>query len=228
MYDRGLRIWKERAWDPDSDLTIGWKYSGTIRPFVTYHKDGTTTIQADSTPSQGGWYGWTPLRSQSVRLTIVRYSGITSLYQRNYKHYIVDKNYDVSPSKIQGCRMCRQSGKVDSWCSPTTCWSGGFNEPRNEEGNLTFSCPDHTDASVVNPWARYHYVPCEHGEKQGHTVPKGQTCYGCSGTGKRDYGNKPIPLMWDGSPLRLRDGNVIKEPATLLERMIANYVQPVG
>ena len=51
-------------------------------------------------------------------------------------------------------------------------------------------------------------------------------CYYCGGTGKRDYGSKLISLQWDGFPVRLREGKVIKQEPTELEKRIANYVKP--
>jgi hypothetical protein len=35
-------------------------------------------------------------------------------------------------------------------------------------------------------------------------------------------------LMWDGSPLRLKDGTPIKAEPTELEKRIAQYVQSVS
>ena len=217
LYDRSLRIWKTNKWDANSDINIGWKYGGNSSSFVTYHKDGTTTIQGSlQTTHWGGT--WTPLRNQSVRLTIFRYAGITVL-QRNFKFYLEENGAPLTPPKIQGCRRCKQTGLVDSWCSPNTCW-----DARTTPDN---KCPTHGEA-IVNTYRSYHYVPCEHGFDMGHPVTKGQQCYSCGGAKKRDYGSKPERTQWDGTPLRLRDGKIIKSAATLLERMVADYVEPIG
>jgi hypothetical protein len=217
LYDRGLRIWKTNKWDVDSDISIGWKYSGSVSTFVTYHKNGTTTIQGNQQPTHWGG-SWTPLRSQSVRLTIHRYAGI-KVFQRNYKIYLEEDDAPITPPKIQGCRMCKQSGLLDSWCYPTTCWDGRTTD--------TGKCPTHPDV-VLRLGSSWHYSPCEHGYDHGHEVPKGQKCYSCGGTKKRDYGSKPERTQWSGSPLRLREGKIIKSAATLLERMVADYVEPIG
>jgi hypothetical protein len=212
LYDRGLRIYKTNKWDADSDINISWSWNMST-PFVTYHKNGTTTINGPIYP-----HGWPTLRSQSVRLTIQRYAGI-KVFQRNYKFYLEEKGAPLGPAKIQGCRMCKQSGRLDSWCHPSTCWDGN--------SSTTNLCPTHPDATlrVGKSW---HYVPCEHGNTDGHTVVKGQECYSCGGTKKRDYGSKPERTQWTGTPLRLRDGKIIKSAATLLERMVADYVEPIG
>ena len=218
LYDRSLRIWKTNKWDANSGINVGWNYGGNSSIFVTYHKDGTTTIQGGLQPTH--WGGtWTPLRSQSVRLTIFRYAGITVL-QRNFKFYLEENGAPLTPPKIQGCRRCKQTGLVDSWCSPTNCWNASG--PNNE-------CPAHPDATV-SIYRSWHYVPCEHGYDMGHNVTKGQQCYSCGGTKKRDYGSKPERTLWSGQPLRLRDGKIIQTNATqsALERMMADVIETVS
>lgn len=214
LYDRGLRIWKTNKWDVNSDINVGWKYSRSSTTFITYHKDGTITIQGNQQPTHWGG-SWTPLRSQSTRLTIHRYAGIRVL-QRNFKFYLEEDDAPLTPAKIQGCRKCKQSGRLDSWCYPSTCWDSNNADKKQ--------CPTHPDA-VLRLGSSWHYVPCEHGETDGHTVINGQQCYSCGGTTKRDYGSKPERMLWTGTPLRLRDGKVIKSAASQLERMIADNVE---
>jgi hypothetical protein len=221
LYDRGLYIWKENKWDPDSNIHVGWTYSGITQRFVTYHKNSTTTIQALS-PYPNSSYS--PLRSYSTRFTIVRYAGLHSLIQKDFKFYIIESDPTQTPPKIQGCRKCKQSGLIDKWCGVTTCW----NVNHREDG--TPYCEKHPDLviSQLSPYHRWHYISCEHGVQDGHTIPKGQECHYCNGTGKRDYGSKLERTLWDGSPLRIKDGKIIKSSASLLERMIADYVEPIG
>jgi hypothetical protein len=219
LYDRGLRIWKENRWDPDSDISIGWKYSGVSQTFVTYHKDGTTTIKGGIQTNSWG-NSWNTLRGQSVRLTIHRYAGIQVL-QRNFNFYLQEDGAALTPAKIQGCRTCSQTGLVDSYCGPIAC-NKVISQP-----NGSMICPEHPDAQLAS-WRSWHYTACEHGFDSGHTLKRSQQCYYCKGTKKRDYGSKPIRTMWDGSPLRLRDGKIINSMPTLLERMLADYVQPIS
>lgn len=218
LYDRGLRLWKTNKWDVDSDINVGWH---SYQPFVIYHKDGSTTMQAVGYGGQR----WVPLGSQSVRLTMMRYAGVQSVYQRNYKYYIVEQDAGLTPPKVQGCRQCKQRGTVDTWCWPGNCWNIA-------EADGKFYCPQHpeTDSSLISPNRRWHSVPCEHGDvsRGGHEVKDGATCYGCGGTRKRDYGSKYVATLWDGSPIRIRDGKLIKSAAGLLERMIADYVEPIA
>jgi hypothetical protein len=211
LYDRGLRIWKTNKWDIDSDIAIGWV---NYAPLVIYHKDNSTTIQAPKVNA------WNTLFGYSTRLTIVRYSGIKDLFQRDFKHYIVDQDACNTPPKIQGCRQCSQTGLQDVWCYPQACWNGNI----DEKGK--YSCTQHPGA--LSSHGRWHMVPCEHGQLQnGHTIKNGTQCYYCSGTKKRDYGSKLERTLWDGSPIRVRNGNIIKSAATLLERMVADYVRPI-
>ena len=214
LYDRGLRIWKLNKWDADSDIAIGWKYSGNSNPFVIHHKDGTTTIQTNKFPS-----GWNALNNYSTRLTIMRYAGVKDLFQRNFKFYIVEDDAGITPPKIQGCRQCKQTGLQDVWCYPQNCWSSV------EQADGTYDCAEHPGQGT----RRWHSVACEHGFTQnGHMIKDGTTCYYCQGTKKRDYGSKLERTQWDGTPLRLRDGKIIKSAANLLERMVADYVQPIN
>jgi hypothetical protein len=222
LYDRGLRIWKENKWDPDSNIHVGWKYGGSGNAFVIYHKDGTTTIQGHQQPTHWGG-SWLPLRSYSVRFTIQRYAGI-QVSQRNWQYHLTEDDAPLTPPKIQGCRTCRQTGKVDAWCNSHNCYDG----EKGPDGKM--HCETHPDAQFlgVQYQYRWHALPCEHGNLDGHMVPKAQTCYSCGGNKKRDYGSKYQTTIWDGSPLRLRDGKIIKSAASLLERMVADYVDPVG
>ena len=217
LYDRSLYIWKEDRWSSTSNICIGWQ---SWQPMIILHSDGTTTIQAEVSTSWGGTANLT--HSNSAKLTFARYAGIHSMYVRNHKAYVVDRDFTRSPSKIKTCRICSGSGRVDDYCYPSRC-----NETM--KGN---KCEVHGEINEkdIMSYGSYgwHYEACEHGKTNGHTVYKARTCFQCNGTKKFDYGNKPIALQWDGSPLRLRDGNVIKKAATLLERMVANYVEPIS
>jgi hypothetical protein len=216
LYDRGLRIWKTNKWDADSDISIGWRWNMSA-PFVTYHKDGTTTIGGPSYP-----HGWSSLRSQSVRLTIQRYAGI-SVNQRNFKFYLTENDAPLTPPKIHGCRTCSQSGLVDGWCWSATCYEGKL----NDEGRMY--CEAHPDANYIGQLHQYrwHSTACKHGLTDGHPVKKEIVCSTCNGNRKYDYGSKPERMLWTGTPLRLRDGKVIKSAASQLERMIADNVEIV-
>jgi len=217
LYDRGLRIWKTNKWDADSNINVGYAWN-LINPFVTYHKDGTTTIQAPTYP-----HGWSALRGYSTRFTINRYAGIQVL-QRNFKFYLEEHDAPLSPVKMQGCRMCSRTGLIDGWCGPSNCYDG----VKGEDGKM--SCETHPDAEYIGQVWQYnwHMLPCPHNNPKGHKVIRELLCYSCNGVGMRDYGSKPDRTQWDGSPLRLRDGKIIKSAATLLERMVADYVEPIG
>ena len=223
LYDRGLRIWKTNKWDANSDINVGWKFGGNSNTFVTYHKDGTTTILGST--QHKNWGGtWTPLRSQSVRLTIFRYAGITVL-QRNFKFYLEENGAPITPPKIQGCRKCAQTGLVEKFCSSTNCYSAEL------ISNTEIKCSIHP-GDITHPQYGYgsHPVPCEHGHIGWHKVPRGQKCSSCNGNKKRDYGSKPERTLWSGQPLRLRDGKIIQTNATqsALERMMADVIETVS
>ena len=221
LYEYGMTIEKADKFQlPGGDLHIKASWSGN-HPFIIVHSDDSFTIQGGKVSSH--WGGtWDILKSQGVRYRIWKYTGVR-VFQRNYKIKIRDDNAGLTPSKIQGCRQCKQTGKVNSWCSPTTCWVGNYYDLPN--GDSVFACSDHPGEESNYSYQRYHYTPCTHGHMKGHDVPRGQVCYSCNGTGKCDYGNKPISLLWDGSPLRVKDKNIVKKPLTELERILANHVQ---
>lgn len=175
---------------------------------ITYHSDGTAILQANFSI-----YGSSLLRSQGTRYLITKLAGFTNVFQRQGKFYITENDYKVTPSKIQGCRTCSSSGKVDTMCWPGHCY----------EANGNGKCPTHPDAKITNNY--WHYKPCEHGRDQSHVLYKAASCYYCGGSGRREYGLKPISLMWDGSPIRIKGGNLVKREPSELEKRIAAYVK---
>ena len=207
LYMRGLHMTKIN----NGDIVITDKWS-QFNP-VIFHPNGTKTIQAPVISRQ--WGSWDALRSQTVRYNILQFSGIAQIYQKNFKCHLVFQDALTTAPKIQGCKTCRQTGKVDSWCSASYCYQ-------------ELPCESHPDAQPRNANSNWHIVPCEHNVFDGHQVKQGQQCYYCNGTGKRDYGSKLISLIWDGSPLRIKDGSLVKQPPTELEKRIAAYVQPIS
>jgi len=207
LYVRGLRV-QSRS----KDIAIVDKWYN-FEP-ILFHPDGTLTIQApQSVPNNWGG-SWNPLRSQGVRRNFKDFSGLQGMFQKAGTIYITTQDALRTPSKIQKCRTCHGLGLVDSWCSPRYC-------------NNSLPCEDHPEVQVTagNNYASWHYGKCPHGISDSHTVPKSQDCYHCKGVGLREYGNNLISIAWDGSPIRLKDGNLVKQPPTELEKRIAAYVQ---
>lgn len=205
LYVRGLRVQSR-----NKDIALVDKWFG-FEP-ILFHPDGTLTIQAPvAMPT--AWGGtWNPLRSQSVRRNIREFSGLQGLFQKAGVIYITTQDALRTPSKIQKCRGCSGSGLVDSWCSPPYC-------------NTPFPCSDHPDWNPGTNRGYWHTGKCEHNENDSHKVPKSRACYNCRGVGMREYGNNLISIAWDGSPIRLKDGNLVKQPPTELEKRIAAYVK---
>jgi hypothetical protein len=222
LYEYGMTIEKASKFQlPGGDLHIKANWAGNY-PFIIVHSDDSFTLQGGVINSYWGG-SWNILKSQGVRYRIWKYTGV-NVFQRNYEIKVIDENAGLTPSKIQGCRQCKQTGKQDGWCSPTTCFDGDFYDTPN--GDSVYACPEHPDAqSPHGSWHRFHLIACTHGQMKGHTLPRSQECYYCKGSGKRDYGNKPISLLWDGSPLRVKDKKIVKKPLTELERILANHVQ---
>lgn len=234
-YDAAARWLRKskRVVDRDKERTMYWGHKGarlirrssdTIGIYVpwinsdiaTYHSNGDMFIHTPQTYTThwGGTY--TPLRSQGLRYMLRLISGVENIYIKKGVTYLLPKDAPRTPSKIQGCRSCKSSGKIDWTCWPDTCHQARYS------GNYSV-CPEHKDAAVnVSGW---HEIPCEHGKTQRHTVYRSRDCYYCGGKGRREYGNNPIALVWDGSPIRIKDGKLVKKEPSELEKRIAAYVQ---
>jgi len=207
LYMRGLYMTKIQ----NGDIVITDKWS-QFNP-VIFHPDGTKTIQAPQIHNL--WGSWNSLRSQTVRYNILQFSGIAQIYQKNFKCHLVFQDALTTKPKIQGCRFCRKTGMMDSWCNGSYC-------------SNDWPCSEHPNGVQGSSRSSWHKVPCEHGVLDGHQVKHGQKCYSCNGNGYRDYGSKLVSLIWDGSPLRIKDGSLVKQPPTELEKRIAAYVQPIS
>lgn len=221
LYDRGLRIQHANKFKRGGDIQIVIPWLSRY-PLITIHPDNTMTIQSqDTLNTWGGMYN--PMRSYSTRYTLWKYTGI-EVVQRQFKFRLFEFGASLTPPKIQGCRTCRQTGKLDGFCHPPTCWDGNVDE------NNIYTCPKHPEASMVHQYSRYHYLSCEHGLliPNGHKVPQNHECHSCSGTGKRDYGSKRVSLLWDGSPLRVKDQKIVMQNQTDLERIVASYAGPTS
>jgi hypothetical protein len=217
LYDRGLRIKHANKFKRGGDIEIVIPWLNNY-PIITIHPDDTMTIQSeDATNIWGGTYN--PMRSYSTRYTLWKYAGI-EVVQRNFQYRLFEFDGPLKPPKIQGCRMCKQVGMIDGYCHPSTCWNGQV----DKKG--VYVCLDHPVTDNLPNHKRWHYLECSHGELQGHTIPKGQECYSCNGVGKRDYGSQRVSLLWDGSPIRVKDRKIYKQPLTDLERIVASYAGP--
>jgi len=216
LYDgQRNRIQYANKFNKTSDIQIVNQWTNR-HPLITIHPDDTMTLQGGQVSTHWGG-SFNCLDSQSMRYTIWKYAGI-QVNRRNFKFYITERDAAFTPSKTQGCRMCRQIGKIDGWCNPPTCFVGST----AEDG--TFICPDHPGAQPSNNWRKYHQLECSHNQTDSHLTKLTEMCWSCNGLGKRDYGNKKVSVLWDGSPIRVQNGNIVKQPMNELERMVAAYV----
>ena len=219
LYDRGYRIQYANKFNKSGDIQIVMPWVNNF-PLITIHPDDTQTIQSPgAVPTRWGG-NWHPLRAYSVRFTLYKYTGI-EVVQRNFNFKLYEQDAKLTPPKIQGCRMCSQTGKIDGWCNSLTCWN---------VDSATGGCPTHpnTALSEIEIQRNRHVISCEHGNMTAHTTKRSQQCYSCSGTGKRDYGSKRVSLSWDGSPIKVKDGNIVRKPLTDLERIVAAYAGPTS
>ncbi len=205
MYMRGLRL-QQRG----KDIAIADKWYG-FDPII-FHPDGTLTIQAPRNMTTRWGSTWNAVLSQGVRRNINTFSGLQNCFQRDGVVYIVERDAAITPAKIQKCRGCKGTGKVNVWCYPDYCHNQA-------------PCKDHPEWNGKGYW---HYGKCEHGNPDSHEVKAGRDCYGCQGSGKKDYGSQYVKIAWDGSPLKLSNGKLVKQPPTELEKAIAAYVKPQG
>ena len=205
LYSRGLRL----QYRTGNRIAVVDRWSGT--DILYYHPDDTMTIQAPTvTTAWGSQYSL--LRSQSVRLVLAEYAGFQNLYVKNGKARILEYGHNNTPPKIQKCRSCSGLGKQKAWCTPVTCWNDPCKYPDRPVLN-------------ANKYRNWHEHSCEHGNHKMHKIYTENDCYRCGGAGKADYGSKPIAMMWDGSPLRIKHGKIINNQPTELEKAIAAYVK---
>ena len=222
LYDRGYRIQYANKFNKSGDIQIVMPWINN-HPLITIHPDNTRTLYSPGTVTTHWGGTWSPLRAYSVRFTIYKYTGI-EVVQRNYAFKLYEQDAKITPPKIQGCRMCKQSGRLDGFCYPPSCWEGMVDE------NDVFICKKHPGAVRQHQYSQYHNMECEHGLflTSGHNVPKARECHSCEGTKKRDYGSQRVSLSWDGSPIKVEDGNIVKKPLTDLERIVAAYAGPTS
>jgi len=218
LYDRGLRIKYSNKFKRGGDIEIVIPWLNNY-PIITIHPDDTMTISGEQTTTHWGG-SFSPLKAQSTRYTLWKYCGI-EVVQRNFQFRLFEVDAPLTPVKIQGCRTCTKTGRVDGWCNGVTCW---------DVDQITGMCPKHPDVSLSDfeKQRGRHMLLCEHNEKTSHKVPRGYECYSCKGTGKRDYGSKRVSLLWDGSPVKVKDRKIYKQPLTDLERIVAEYVGPTS
>lgn len=187
LYYNGLRL--RKGTNPD-ELII---YNAWYRFNIAYmYRDGSRVLEAPMITSWYNNHSYPSINSQGVRRLIRELGGLNRVYKEKHICYIVEDDPELTPDKIQKCRSCRGTGKVDAWCS------------------------------------RAIYNDCPHGATKAHTVKAGQKCYRCNGVGTANYGAKPKRMQWDGFPIRVKDGKIVKRKPTLLEMSIANHVQPTS
>jgi len=218
LYDRGLRIQYANKFKRGGDIQIVLPWLNRY-PLITIHPDDSMTIQSQATPTHwGGTYN--PMSGYSTRYTFWKYAGM-EIVQRQFKFRLFEDDAAITPPKIQGCRMCAQTGKVDGWCNALACW---------DVDSKTKSCPNHPEITLsdMDVQRGRHIIACEHGQTMGHKVKRGQQCYSCNGVGKRDYGSKRVSLLWDGSPLRVKNRKIVLQNQTDLERIVASYAGPTS
>lgn len=209
MYYYGMRL--ERRSPTSIAAYVPWSQND----IATYYADNTMTIELPIVTSKWNTnYQYSSLHSQGHRRLARYLSGVDDIYIRRGVGYLLERDHKFTPSKIQKCRTCSGVGKVDSHCYPNYCQRGYNNTV----------CPDHPNEQLNK--GGWHNIPCEHGHTSSHAIPNNLTCYKCNGNGKFDYGNKPIALVWDGSPIRIKDGNLYRREPSELEKRIAAYVNP--
>lgn len=150
---------------------------------VTYRADGVTFIDADGT-----------LLYQGARSLIERFVPGLTVYQRKNRLVLRRPIDGLTPSKIQKCRVC--SGRGFTYAQ---CWQ---QMRKWHWADIPDSHPDKPcDVAGCKAESQRTFVhPCEHGVYVTHdNLEKTYSCYRCSGSGRREYGNRATGVVWDGS-----------------------------
>lgn len=97
-------------------------------------------------------------------------------YSENGSWMLAVRTPALTPAKVQKCRTrgCKGTGTVTE---RPTCWG-----PARWNGETA----------------------CQHGESSSHGLPSyNRVCHDCHGTGRRDYGSKPINYDWGNGSERV-------------------------
>ena len=215
------RLLRRDPSDLESDIAIHDRYGDA--DVVIHHKDGTTTI---SIPNYRTF-------DKQLHSIIQRYSQIT-VYTKKGICYITEKDPDLTPAKIQSCRYCKGFGKLDSICFTSNCYN--LNEEYNsnrELVNVTCQAHNYDGLAEGRDMSKYrnrydgHAIRCEHNFDVTHKIRRNIICTSCKGTKTKDYGSKPISHVWSGTPIKVRDGKIVKTPrsASVIEQGVADIVE---
>ena len=150
----------------NSDGSIGIRLHAT--DIVTFYDDGRFSIDT------GGW------NSTVTRDRINTYS-LARVYTHNHQLFIILRDPELTPPKVQKCRRCR--GK------------GGDVVPPAGQGYKPWDW-DYSDWQRTEPTGNPEWAPV-----QGPGTWR--KCWQCYGRGRFDYGSKPIHFAWDGKPIML-------------------------
>jgi len=145
---------------------------------VIFHADGTVTYDT------GGWHTITTKQ-------FINAHGPTRVWSDKGQLFLPVHNPSYTPAKVQKCRVCHGKAVLPASCyGPRYCYAayGGR------------QC-------VHGETSQHRLNTCPHGKTEGHPVPD-IACYRCDGTGKRDYGSKPIHFEWTGSAYRFHPDDV--------------------
>lgn len=220
LYDRGYRVRFADKFNKASDIQIYSPWLPDLN-MVTVHLDGTMTIDGSPTTTAWGYHHRKPMNFWSNKYTLWKYAGMT-VNTRNFELRITERDPALTPSRIQKCRACNGTGKFKLVCYSFTCYNS---VPEVQDNQVTmFSCKEHSYLGA----RRWHDIKCEHGHMKPHTYFRVDDCWKCRGYKQFDYGNKPVTIPWDGSPIKVQDGKVLSVVTNTeyksLERLIAEYV----
>ena len=209
------------------NVYLARQYDGSISvvlhstAIITYHEDTTFTLY------HGGWNTVTT-KAKLSEFSPIR---ISSTYDRKNPGWSLGTTGEFTPAKVQKCRSCKGTGGDVSrrtcegapWYSwrqnentvtcdgPTTAhrvervskWTSPPGEDNFDEYYASaYQVPcEHGEAFT----ARHRLTLCEHGNRERHQYGEIETheCWGCKGTGMRDYGSKPIHIVWTSGAVRM-------------------------
>jgi len=209
--------------DNDSDIIVGYTWKPDL---ITYHKDGTTTLR-----SQQDSIGYGSLRYSAITEALKRYAEVQIIY-KDKQTFLVEKDPEVSPVKMQDCRSCSGFGAVDSFCYVGYCREGLFIFDKNKK-LIDISCKKHSYSFkdnlhvISNELRNIHVITCIHGHTLNHRVKRGMQCSSCSGAKVKDYGSKPVMYLWNGAPITVRDGKIVKKTRlpSIIEKEVVDIVE---
>ena len=147
------------------------------------------------------------------------------------KTYLILPNAEVSPIRLRRCPQCHGKKRIDLECEGALLCN---NRRCARTDKYSFELEKYESSPYLKKPKWWHpldkellhsHGACSHGLHKQHLLYNAADCPKCEGIGKINIGNKPVPVILDGHPLRLRLGTIVKTPLSNKKERIPLHVK---